>query len=733
MQMQMQKRILRILPFLLLAALVIGLLPSVAAAGEDEVYMDTYPFENAGESNFRIPAMIATNAGKLFAFCNDRRKSVSDNAEIQWLCYSVSEDGGASFSEVRYLLCEEGWTYIIGAPVYDAIHDNILLFYQAYLRTDAARQAYAALSDEEKAKKPTGNAIIESADGGNTWTSRAVNMPKALVTPGTMISTHGASTGIQLKNSEHAGRLVVAGKAGSGNLDSKRQKNWQLVGCLIYSDDYGKTWKSSLNAMPMGTDETSVCELSDGTLYISSRTILNACGRTVAYSRDGGRSLRDFRFDRSLEVQLGDGVHGGLAMIPNYDGKGNSLTLFTSLNSTSPFRRNLCVWASFDEGKTWSKKTVIYPKLASYAELCYNPATGLVSVMYEYGIANCYANGIRILTVSVDWLLENATENVSLRNEESLTDALTPQITETSLLLQLNGDGTEGIANGIWYNSIGAANGTVAKNAGVTVKENALNGESVVSFDGTGGVSVSGLDTLTGDTTYFIVYRSAAASYIGGKEQSLFRSTHAGGIFSSFKPAFDALCTTVQGGYYIPAEEFVDTGWHIVAVTWHGESETDAVLTQFTDGNLTRNFEVGYLAARHGSTAGIQTVAPDLACDVAEVLVWNRCLSDREVAETGLALAEKYGLTWIAQAAGDGSGDNGGNGNGGSDTGSREPATTDRPATAESGSQTETGAPADEKTGCASVLTGASSVAALSLAALGTVHFRRKRGKEQNR
>ncbi len=719
----MKKRIRKIIPFLLLAALLLGLLPSVAAAGEDEVYMETYPFENAGESNFRIPAMLATNAGKLFAFCNDRRKSVSDNAEIQWLCYAVSEDGGESFSEVRYLLCEEGWTYIIGAPVYDAVHDNILLFYQAYLRTDAARQAYAVLTDEEKAKKPTGNAILESADGGNTWTSRAVNMPKALVTPGTVISTHGASTGIQLKNGEHAGRLVVAGKAGSGTLDSKRQKNWQLVGCLIYSDDYGKTWKSSLNAMPMGTDETSVCELSDGTLYISSRTILNACGRTVAYSRDGGRSLRDFRFDRSLEVQLGDGVHGGLATVPNYDGKGNTLTLFTSLNSTSPFRRNLCIWASFDEGKTWSKKTVIYPKLASYAELCYNPATGLISVMYEYGIANCYANGIRILTVSVDWLLENATDNVSLRDEEPLTGTLTPQITEASLLLQLNGDGAEGIANGIWYNSIGAANGTVAKGAGVTVGKTTLNGETVLSFDGTGGVSVSGLGTLTGDTTYFIVYRSAAESYIGGKEQSLFRSTHAGGIFSSFKPAFDALCTTVQGGYYVPAEEFVDTEWHIVAVTWHGENEADAVLTQFTDGNLTRNFEVGYLAARHGSTAGVQTIAPDLACDVAEVLVWNRCLSDREVAETGLALAEKYGLTWTARAADaedNDSDDNNGKGNG--ETESRGQETESRP---------ETKAAPSKDAGCASTVAGVPCAAVLAFAALGAERFRRKRGKEK--
>ena len=100
-------------------ALTVGFLPTVAAA-EGETNMETYPFRNSGDSNFRIPVMLATNSGNLFAFCNDRRKSVDDNAEIQWLCYAESTDGGKTFSEVRYLLNEPGWTYIIGSAVYDA-------------------------------------------------------------------------------------------------------------------------------------------------------------------------------------------------------------------------------------------------------------------------------------------------------------------------------------------------------------------------------------------------------------------------------------------------------------------------------------------------------------------------------------------------------------------------------------------------------------------------------------
>ena len=207
-------------------------LPTIAAATEG-YHMTDVTFQNSGVSNFRIPSLITTNSGKVFAFANDRRQTVMDDAEIQWLCYSVADDG-INFSDVKYLLCEEGWCYIIGTAVYDAVNDNIMLFYQSSIKTQAAKDAYNALSDAQKAKKPLGNAIIESSDGGNTWTSRAVNMPKTLVHTKSYITTHGSSAGIQLKHGEYAGRLVVAGKAGAGNLNSVRQKDWQLTGCLIY-------------------------------------------------------------------------------------------------------------------------------------------------------------------------------------------------------------------------------------------------------------------------------------------------------------------------------------------------------------------------------------------------------------------------------------------------------------------------------------------------------------------
>lgn len=610
-------------------------------------YISALTFQNSGESNFRIPNLITTNDGKVFAFANDRRQSVMDDADIQWICYSVADDG-VNFSEIEYLLCEEGWRYIIGAAVYDEVNDNIMLFYQSHIMTDEVRDAYWNLSIEERAKHPLGHAIIESSDGGKTWTSRAINMPQVLIeSEERYVSTHGASAGIQLKNGEHEGRLVVAGKVGWGNLNSVRQEDWVLMGCLIYSDDYGKTWKLCEDTMPVGTDETTLCELPDGTLYISSRTISNKLGRTVGYSYDGGQTLEDIRFDDSLEVQSQLGVKGSLICVENYDGKGNSLTLFSSLNSPSPFRRGASIWLSYDEGETWSDIVTIDSGYTSYTEMCYNKVTKKITIVYELGEENCYDMGMQIETFDIEWLLVTKRPNESLRQTDPVDENVTAELVTDGLLVQLNGDGMVNFTTDkTWKNSIGQTNAQASTGTACVV-QSALNGEDVMSFDGMSGITVSGLNQLTGDITYFIVYKSDIASFVGAdSEPTLFKTTHSNGIRTFVRSMPDSMTTYLTGGYYVEAEEFIDTGWHILAVTWSGANEDTALISQFMDGNDSVKFEVGAYAQRNITQSGTQTIAPDFSGDVAEVLIYNRALSDTEVAATGMALAEKFGLEW---------------------------------------------------------------------------------------
>ena len=52
----------------------------------------------------------------------------------------------------------------------------------------------------------------------------------------------------------------------------------------VYSDDHGKTWYSSAPFPLDGTGESGLVELSDGTIYLNSRTHTRAGNRWIAYS-----------------------------------------------------------------------------------------------------------------------------------------------------------------------------------------------------------------------------------------------------------------------------------------------------------------------------------------------------------------------------------------------------------------------------------------------------------------
>lgn len=584
-------------------------------------------FPTEGDSNFRIPMLVAGENGALFAFCNDRRQSVSDNAEIQWLAYSKAADG-VNFSEWEYLLKKDGWTYIIGSAVYDRLNNNLMLVYYATVVTDAAKAEYNAMTAEERENNPVGSAIIETSDGGATWTRRSVKMPTTYEKPYSTASVHGAGTGIQLKYGENAGRLVFAAKAGNSTIASVEKMSERMVGTLIYSDDFGKTWKSSLNCMPFGTDETSICELSDGTLYITSRMISNTCGRYVAYSYDGGRSIKDKRIDESLEVQCQYGIRGAVTNIPDYDGKGNSLTLFSSLNSPVAARRNLAVWLSYDGGKTWADKVIIDSGLCSYSEIVYNPSTRLISIMYERGDVSCYSSGIQITSFDIEWLLSQKQPNVSLRNTPSLSESIAAELVEDGLILNLG------------------ANPDKYKTADVGLTGYALNGRSAFAFDGIHGISVQNLSELTGNITFFAVYKSN--SDVPEDSAVLFQSTHAQGIRTYMSETSAAVTTYVGNGIYNAAEaqKFTDTDWHIMAVTWNGDSADTALLTQFLDGNTDLKYEIGKSVIRTSNNSGVVRIGYGFDGLIADVLVYNRALSDEEVAKTGLYLADMYGLSW---------------------------------------------------------------------------------------
>ena len=634
--------------------MVTGQFLGVSGMDDSGFFSESEVFETKSPVNYRIPNALTTNSGSVFLFCNDRHGGVQDHIDTQWVVFSKAEDG-VHFSEPQYILKQEGWQYVMGAALYDAVNDKIMLIYRSKIYLQEEKKRYEELPENER--EPIGDCILESSDQGLTWTKRRISIPTTKSYPFGTPHTHGASTGVQLKNGEHAGRLCVAAytaTADTGDVSVMSKSAWS---CILYSDDFGYTWKVS-NSMPAGTGESTLCELSDGTVYLNCRTHYGDNTRYIGISTDGGATISETYQDSSL-VQPGEiGVKGSVISFENPDQKGKWITLFSCLREPTGVRRNLCIWISYDNGKTWADMAVIDKGYAAYSDMTFNPVTKYITLLYEHGKQNPYSGGIKQVTFDLTWLMKHKEPNVPLRIN-TVSDSVYAEIVSDSKVAHFDASSLNAYANGellnAWEDSTGNGNtaGKPVVGKQPTVKANAIGGYSAALFE-TDGLSLqtNEITSINRDCSYFIVFKSYGKSL--EKTSFLLGNSHIYGLSTLLRTKNGCFATKINtsSDVYVNSNTFLDSNYHILAVSWSGSRENDSVLTQFMDGSRADvKFAVGESVKSNRESSGIITIGRDFHGEIAEVILYNKALSDDEVAKTGLALAQKFGLTWSGVTA----------------------------------------------------------------------------------
>ncbi|WP_184588421.1 sialidase family protein [Streptomyces violarus] len=565
--------------------------------------------QDPGYACFRIPAIVRTTTGTLLAFAEGRVLNCGDAADID-IVLKRSTDGGRTWGPLQVVTEGAGDTHGNPAPVVDRRTGRILL----------AETFNTGRTDAGNCTVPCDRTphLQHSDDDGRTWSKPRDLSDQILPAHWNSWYATGPVHGIQLTRGKHAGRLVFG--VNTETWDGSRVTANHAA--LIVSDDGGDRWRvGATDSWPIAQDgmfrqkpsEVTLTERADGVVLISGReqdgTDLGHRAQTL--SRDGGDSFATpFRDLPDLYTPQ---VQGATVRL------GDRLLL--SAPADPDRRRTMMVRSSYDGGRTWDsvdRGTVVTRDWSGYSDMAAVDGT-TVGLLYEGGAVDA-RDEIRFARFTEDWLTPRRGPDPTTRDAAS---AATPAAV-------LGGAGrTTGIRGG------------------------------ALSFDGTDDAVRlpyrSRLPLGEGDFTASLFFRYTATT---GEQPFLWMGGIGSGqpqIWLRGEPASDrvrGLITTRSGATTVRSASVWTDGahndgrWHHLALRRGGGKLTlllDGAPVTTTDvpGSVSRNSPFGVHVGQRMDSRAFLSGAID------EVRVWNRALSDRELASGASGAAAKGTVLWL--------------------------------------------------------------------------------------
>lgn len=358
--------------------LLSAFLPLVLTTGKGQSL--SYVFQSAtdGYTCFRIPAVLQTGKGTLLAFAEARKFSCKDEGRID-LVLKRSTDGGRTWGPLITVWSDGANTCGNPVPVLDKNTGAILLLMTWNLAEDAIGTINAGTSKDTRRIF-----ITRSTDDGLHWQQPAEITTQVKISTWGWYAT-GPCHGIQINTGKYKGRIVIPCDdmtTGAGRPHTSHSH-------VIFSDDHGVHWKLGGVSNFAGGNESSVAELSDGSLLLSMRT---RPFRAMARSTDGGESWSDARIDSLLP----DPACQGAVCSP---ADGHAKMVYFS-NPSAGKRLNMTIHASDDDGQHWPRAYHVYSGPSAYSDLVL-PDRRHIGILFEAGVARSN-EGIAFRIIDID-------------------------------------------------------------------------------------------------------------------------------------------------------------------------------------------------------------------------------------------------------------------------------------------------------------------------------------------
>ena len=241
---------------------------------------------------FRIPSVVQTASGVLLAFAEGRINTCAD-CQVVGIAQKTSFDGGRTWGQLKWAVPPTNTSNIgqgmdRGAnptTVFDFVRNRTLLHFVRGTQEDGDCDPGLA------------NYQVISTDDGATW-GKPQDLSSIL---GPYVGClPGPGNGVQLtSDGSWPGRLLIPCHYGTAE-----RSNGAVV--VYGSDDGGESWWLSEDALPR-MDESTVAELSNGTVMLNMRNAGGCLCRAVSTSQDGGVSWEPLWFDETLVDPICEG------------------------------------------------------------------------------------------------------------------------------------------------------------------------------------------------------------------------------------------------------------------------------------------------------------------------------------------------------------------------------------------------------------------------------------------
>jgi sialidase-1 len=379
---------MRLLPAVLL---FLFLVPLPAGADNPEV-IDVFVPRADGFAQIRIPSVVVTRHGTVFAFA-EGRAAKTDQARNKILL-KRSGDGGKTWGKLGIIADDGDNSLNNPCALVERETGTVWLMYQRYPAGIAERNP--KLETGYEGDKVVRNLLIHSEDDGVTWSRSADVTRQTKRRGGVTTVASGPGIGIQLRHGKHAGRMLFPCNEGPW-------EQWNIY--CVYSDDRGKTWRMGdlaprnlIDSPDRGkhstVNEAQIVELKDGSVRFNARRWAGPHLRKTCVSADGGTIWS--RVKDAPELRDPSCMASVLRFSDPADGA-RSRILFSGPQSEK--RENGTVFLSYDEGATWPVRRVLC--LGSFGYSCLTKfKDGTIGCLYEAD----GATRIVFARLTLDWL-----------------------------------------------------------------------------------------------------------------------------------------------------------------------------------------------------------------------------------------------------------------------------------------------------------------------------------------